>query len=170
MTPGKPGPGRTLLIYCDSAEEKNSFDDLAQERGPSTSRVLLNVLREWKANLLLPPAPEQSEDIQALHDRIAALVEALQRERLLRESREAELRRRVAEPYLAEGPLRGQLPIDPELMRVLRTGPLQDMALLKAMGIDAQDARAVRALTRQLESLEAMGLARKGQRGWGWRK
>lgn len=170
MTPGKPGPGRTLLIYCDSPAEKDSFDKLATERGPSTSRVLLNVLREWKANIQLPPAIEQCENISVLRDRIANLEENLRREHILRERQDAEIRRLTAEPYLAEGPLQGQFPINPTLMHILRSGPVQDIALLRAMEISPQDARAVRALTRQLEALEAMGLIGKRQRGWTWLK
>ncbi len=170
MTTGKPGPGRTLLIYCDSQQEKESFDELAAERGSSTSRLLLNILREWKAGLQLPRDQEQPDNLADLRDRIAALEEALRHERLLRESSEAEIRRLMAEPYLAEGPLMGQLPTNPELERVLRARPLQDIALLKAMGIDNGDARAVRALTRQLETLEGMGVVKKERNGWRWVK
>jgi len=167
MAQGVPDSTRYIHIYCDSREEKEFFDKIADDHSATTSRYFLNVIREAVADAGAPKPAKQSEDIQALRDHIADLDEALRSEKRRADDLEAEKRRLLAEPWLSQTPLSNAV-LDPDLIRILKAGQIRDYQLVEAMGIDRQDVRSVRALTRQLEALEGMGLVRKEKKGWRW--
>jgi hypothetical protein len=58
--------------------------------------------------------------------------------------------------------------IDSDLLKVLKTGPIHDHRLLATLG--ANDTESARAISRQLQILEASGFISKTSRGWCWKK
>ena len=83
---------------------------------------------------------------------------------------EEELRRYRAQPFLDEdftGVRRYQL----ELVDLLRDSTvISSEELLSRLGINPSEPEAVKAVSKQLESLEAYGLVKSSPKGWRWVK
>jgi len=79
---------------------------------------------------------------------------------------EAELRKLRGSAFLQQS---WDADIDSDLLRILRDGPIHDHRLLAALGIEPQDTEAVRAVSKQLQILEAMGFISRTTQGWKWR-
>ncbi len=160
--------GRRLEIILDSIKQKQRIDSKADEKGLPTALFVKSVLLdavEGKGNASSGP----SSDIQRLHKEVLQLRKDLELKELQNEKLERELRQARGTAW-RETLHEGSRSFDADLLAALQHGPIQDYNLLEAMGIDAQDVEAIRAVTNQLASLEAMGLIKKSQRGWTWKK
>jgi uncharacterized membrane protein len=81
---------------------------------------------------------------------------------------ESELRRYRSEPFLQTN-FRGLRKYDLKLIELLKKGPAIDsVELLRQLRISPRETDRVRAVSRQLENLEAYGLVEKTRRGWKW--
>jgi uncharacterized membrane protein len=113
----------------------------------------------------------RAELIDELHLRDEALKK-LTRENevtnLALERVESELRRYRSEPFLQTN-FRGLRKYDLKLIELLKKGPVIDsVELLRQLRISPRETDRVRAVSRQLENLEAYGLVEKTRRGWKW--
>jgi len=81
---------------------------------------------------------------------------------------ETELRKYHAEPFLEDN-FRGVRRYDKRLIELLRKGEVVDSDhLLRLLRINLKEIDLVRAVSKQLENLEAYGLVEKTRRGWRW--
>jgi len=92
--------------------------------------------------------------------------------RLLRrlvENLDKELKRYRAKPFLDE-PYVGVRQFDRDLIELLRDGDtLSDEKILSSLNIDPADTDLVKAVSKQLETLEAYGLVEFTSKGWRWK-
>ena len=85
------------------------------------------------------------------------------------ENYETELKRYRAEPFLEEG-FEGVRTFDKELVNLLKTGRLYtDDEILSQLNVNLSDTDLVKAVGKQLETLESYGLVEYIGRGWRWK-
>ena len=78
-----------------------------------------------------------------------------------------ELQKYRSTPFAEDG-YGGLRNYDPKLIQILKTGTIPEPRLMELIGIDPRDPMQIRALSRQLEALEAYRLVTKTARGWRW--
>jgi oligoendopeptidase F len=85
------------------------------------------------------------------------------------ENQETELKRYRSEPFLAKD-FEGTRQYDQELIELLKSGKsYSSEEILVRLGIDRANAELAKALSNQLEVLEAYGLVAYSGRGWRWK-
>ena len=124
----------------------------------------------------------RQEDGEESYKPRAALIEELRKkdetiEKLTRENEitklalervESELRKYRAEPFL-EDKFQGIRKYDQKLIEFLKKGETIDSDhLLRQLRISPRESDLVKAVSKQLENLEAYGLVAKTRRGWRW--
>ena len=89
--------------------------------------------------------------------------------RRLVENLDKELKRYRAKPFLDEDYV-GVRQFDKDLIELLRGGgTLSDEEILSSLNIDPADTNLVKAVSKQLEALEAYGLVEFTGKGWRWK-
>ena len=84
------------------------------------------------------------------------------------EKYENELKRYGSEAFL-EDKFEGLRKYNKEIVAILKKGGIVDSyRLLEELGIDPKESDLVKAISRQLEDLEACGLVTSTKRGWRW--
>ena len=163
--PSPRDAARRIDLYFESPAEKAAFQAWAKEMGCPLSPLILAKLREVRAAESRPAKPAASlKELDALRAEVKALREELaQRDAMIEILRVAEEREEDLEYSTAP---RGHF--SESLITLLRErGPLHGDTLVSLLGI-SDDVEHCRAIQRQLESLEKMGLIKKGPRGWRW--
>ena len=164
---------RSIYVYLPSLQMVEEWKAKASKANTSISQFVIehvsNSLRQEEGEEQYKP---RAELIQQLHDKDAQ-IEKLAREneilKLALERVENELRRYRAEPFLQED-FRGVRGYDRRLIELLRKGEAIDSDhLLRLLRIDPRDTPLVKAISTQLENLEAYGLVDKTRRGWRWK-
>jgi hypothetical protein len=164
---------RSIYVYLPSLEMVREWKAKANKASISISQFVIehvgNSLRQEEGEEDYKP---RAELIQQLHDKDTQ-IEKLTREseilKLALERVENELRRYRAEPFLQED-FRGVRGYDRRLIELLRKGEAVDSDhLLRLLRIDPRDTQLVKAISTQLENLEAYGLVDKTRRGWRWK-
>jgi hypothetical protein len=163
---------RSIYVYLPSLEIVKDWKAKAKKTNVSISQFVIehvtNSLRQEDGEEAYKP---RAELIQQLHEKDEQ-IEKLTREsevfKLTLERVEGELCRYRAEPFLGEG-FRGIRGYDRRLIELLRKGDAIDSDhLLRLLKINPRDTALVKAVSKQLENLEAYGLVEKTRRGWKW--
>lgn len=169
---------RAIWVYLQSLEQKQRWQKLADERGVSLSKWVMEMVEEgirpeeeheWK------PRKEIEEEIEGLKKEVADLRSELRQQRTIRENLEREIRRYRAEPFLAPE-FEGVRRYDKELIQLLRSTrsldgkpkALTDIEILTRLSIDATEEEAVKAVSAQLTNLTAYGIVKSTPKGWRW--
>ena len=163
---------RSIYVYLPSEEMAEDWKAKAKKSSASISRFVI----EHVANSLRQEEGEESyksraELLQQIHEKDEQ-IEKLTREneivKLALERVENELQRYRAEPFLEED-FKGVRKYDRRLIELLKQGDTIDSDhLLHLLKINPRDTPLVKAVSRQLENLEAYGLVDKTLRGWKW--
>jgi len=163
---------RSIYVYLPSEEMVEDWKARSKKSGESISRFVI----EHVTNSLMQEKGE--EDYKSRADLIQQLrtkdesIQKLTREneilKLALERVESELQRYRAEPFLEED-FKGMRRYDRRLIELLKKGETIDSDhLLRLLRINPRDTPLVKAVTKQLENLEAYGLVDKTLRGWKW--
>jgi predicted RNase H-like nuclease (RuvC/YqgF family) len=114
----------------------------------------------------------RAELIKRLGDSEGELRKLRNENRLLKklaENLDNELKRYRAQPFLEEA-FEGVRRFDKDLMALLRKGgSYTQKHILSHLNVDPSDTNLVKALSKQLEALEAYGLVEYKGRGWKWK-
>ena len=162
---------RAIYVYLPSVEHKERWERHSERLGVSISKFVMeyveNSLRQeeepdfksrselWKENSDLK---KQVEDLARKCRLLETVVDKL----------EQELRRYRAKPFLEEG-FEGVRSYQKDLISLLKSKDIiADEQIFSYLGIMPSDGDAVRAIAKQLESLEACGLVKSSARGWKW--
>lgn len=162
---------RAIYVYLPSVEQKEKWERHSEKLGVSISKFVIeyveNSLRQeeepdyksrsdlWKANNELK---QQVEDLARKCRLLETVVDKL----------EQELRRYRGKPFLEEG-FEGARSYEKGLIDLLKSRDIvADEQIFAQLGITPSDGEAVRAIAKQLESLEACGLVKSSSRGWKW--
>ena len=163
---------RTAYIYLSSEKELQEWKDRAKKSNIPLSQFVYehvtNSLRQETGDETYQPRVELIEQLQEKDHVIEKLTRQNEITSLALERVETELRRYRAAPFL-EDDFRGVRKYDRKLIELLRKGETIDSNhLLQLLRINPKETDLVKAVSRQLENLEAYGLIQKTPRGWRW--
>lgn len=114
------------------------------------------------------PRARMIEDLRKKDEEIQKLTRENEIVKLALERVESELRRYRTAPFLDEG-FQGVRKYDRKLIEILKRGePVDSDGLLRLLRISPKESDLVKAVSNQLENLEAYGLVRKSHHGWRW--
>ena len=164
---------RAIYVYLPSIDQKKRWETYAKEQGASLSKFVI----EYVENSLRQEEDARYQSRGELWKEVRELKEQL--DKVTREKRvleialerlEGELRRYRAQPFLDEGFV-GVRRYQRELIDLLRDGrTASSTEILSRLGIDPSEHEAVKAVSKQLENLEAYGLVQSSPKGWRWVK
>jgi hypothetical protein len=165
----KPDKSRYVYVYLPSADDKKRWDDLASEAGVPLSKFVIEIVENALAEESdIKPRSELVKQLGSLRDEIRKLQEELKLKTIVLEKYENELKRYRSAAFL-EYDFEGARKYSKDLIKILKRGDLVDnYRLLEELGIDPRDANLVKAVSTELESLEAYGLITSSPRGWRW--
>lgn len=164
---------RAIYVYLPSIVQKESWEEHAKKQGTSISKFVVEHVED---------SLRQEEDSSyvskgELWGQVRELKEQL--DKVMREKRilemaidrlEEELRRYRAQPFLEED-FTGVRRYQKELIDILKNSVIiSSDEILRRLRIDPLENEAIKAISKQLENLEAYGLIRSIPRGWKWVK
>jgi predicted DNA-binding protein len=164
-----PDKSRYVYLYLPSAEDKSRWEKLAEEAGIPLSKFIIEVVESSFAEESdFKPRGELVKEIGKLRSENKELRDDLNQKKIVLDKYENELRRYRNQAFV-EDKFEGFRKYNRELIAILKRGTVLDSyKLLEELGIDPSDSRLVKAISQQLEELEALGLASSTQRGWRW--
>lgn len=165
-------PARYIYAYLPSVDIAEDWKARAKKAGVSTSEFVYehvsNSLRQEQGEEGYKPRSELIDQLRRKDETIEKLTEDNKVARLALENVENQLRRYRAEPFLEEN-FRGVRKYDRELVELLQKGQEVDSDhLLRILKINPKQTDLVRAVSNQIQNLQAYGLIRKTRRGWKW--
>jgi hypothetical protein len=163
---------RTVYVYLSSEKEMEDWKARAEKSHVPLSQFVYehatNSLRQEEGQESYRPRAEMIEDLHKKDEEIQKLTRENEIVKLALERVENELRRYRAEPFLGDD-FQGVRTYDKRLIEVLRKGEAIDSdRLLHLLRVSPKETDLVKAVSRQLENLEAYGLVKKTRRGWRW--
>lgn len=162
---------RSIYVYLPSMEQKKRWDENARAQGVSVSKFVV----EHVENSLRQVEDPSYKSIGELFQETRLLREQLEKEtrekhvlEVALERLEEELRRYRAQPFLDDGFV-GVRRYQKELVEILREGKLvSSEEISRRLRIGPSETEAVKAISKQLENLEAYGVVRSSPKGWKW--
>jgi hypothetical protein len=163
---------RTVYVYLSSAKEMQDWKVRAEKSHAPLSKFVYehvtNSLRQEDGEESYKPRAQLIDDLRKKDEEIQRLSRENEIVKLALERVENELRRYRAEPFLDEN-FRGVRRYDKKLIELLKKGEAIDSDhLLHMMRVNPKETDLVKAVSKQLENLEAYGLVQKTRRGWKW--
>ena len=164
-----PDKSRYVYLYLPSAEDKARWEKLAEEAGVPLSRFVIEVFESTLAEESdFKPRGELVKEIGKLRSKNKVLRDDLNQKKIVLEKYETELKCYRSQAFV-ENKFEGIRKYNRELIAVLKQGIVLDSyKLLEELGIDPNDSQLVKAISQQLEELEAYGLVTSTKRGWRW--
>ncbi|MGA2462351.1 MAG: hypothetical protein ABSF82_13115 [Candidatus Bathyarchaeia archaeon] len=163
---------RTVYIYLKSEKEMEDWKTKAKKNHVTLSKFIhehaTNSLRQEAGEERYEPRAKMIEHLRKKDEEIQKLTRENEIVKLALERVEAELRRYRAAPFLDDG-FQGVRKYDRKLIDLLKKGEAIDSDhLLHLLRISPKESDLVKAVSNQLENLEAYGLVRKTHHGWRW--
>jgi len=161
-----------VYAYLPSVDTVNDWKTRAKKSGVSMSEFIFehvtNSLRQEDGEENYETRAKLIEDLRRKDEEVEKLTRDSEITKLALERVETELRRYRAEPFLDDN-FQGVRKYDRKLVELLkRDGPIDSDRLLRLLRISPKETDLVKAISRQLENLQAYGLVRKTRRGWRW--
>jgi len=165
----KPDKSRYVYLYLPSSEEKRRWEDKAKEAGAPLSRFIIEIVENAMADEEeFTPRGELAKEAAELRSENKQLRDELKLKNIVIDRYEAELKRYRSATFLEED-FEGTRKYDKEIIAILkRGGVINSYKLLEELGIDPRETDLVKAVSHQLEDLEAYGLVAATNRGWRW--
>jgi hypothetical protein len=166
----KPDKSRYVYLYLPSADDKKRWEKLAIEAGVPLTKFVIEIVE----NALLEesefkPRAEMVKELGSLRDEVRKLQDELRLKNIVIDKYESELKRYRSATFL-EGGFEGAREYNHELVELLkRKGVADSYKILEELGIDPREADLVKAVSSQLDNLEAYGLVESTPRGWRWK-
>jgi len=163
---------RSIYVYLPSEEMVEDWKAKAKKSGESISRFVIehvtNSLMQEQGKEEYKSRADLIQQLRAKDENIERLTRENEILKLALERVENELRRYRAEPFL-DKTFEGVRGYDRRLIELLKKGDTIDSDhLLRLLRINPRDTPLVKAVSKQLENLEAYGLVDKTRRGWKW--
>jgi hypothetical protein len=165
----KPDKSRYIYLYLPSSEDKKRWDKLASEEGVPLSKFVIEIVE----NALMEesefkPRTEMIKELGSLRDEVRKLRDDLKLKNIVIDKYEAEIKRYRSAAFL-EGGYEGAREYNQELVELLKGKRVIDSyRILEELGIDPRETDLVKAVSYQLDNLEAYGLVESTPRGWRW--
>ena len=166
-----PIPDRTRYsyVYHPSRPHKERWEKAAAKAHTSLSKLIIAAVDGLlDENEEFQPRREMVRELESLRSENKSLRNDLSQKTIVLDRYEAELKRYRAQPFQEED-YRGMRRYSKELVEVLKTrGQADSYKILEALGIDPRESELVKAVSRQLEELEAYGMIKTDGRSWQW--
>jgi hypothetical protein len=166
-----PIPDRTRYsyVYHPSRPHKERWEKAAAKAHTSLSKLIIAAVDGLlDENEEFKPRREMVRELESLRSENKSLRNDLSQKTIVLDRYEAELKRYRAQPFQEED-YRGMRRYSKELVEVLKTrGQADSYKILEALGIDPRESELVKAVSRQLEELEAYGMIKTEGRSWQW--
>jgi hypothetical protein len=164
-----PDRSRYVYLYLPSAEDKARWEKLAEEAKVPLSKFVIEVFENALAEESdFKPRGELVKEVGRLRSENKDLRDDLKQKKIVLEKYEKELKRYRSEAFL-EDKFVGVRKYNKEIVAILKRGTAVDSyRLLEELGINPNDSDLVKAVSRQLEDLEAYGMVTSTPRGWRW--
>jgi len=165
----KPDKSRYVYLYLPSAEEKARWDDLAKKAGVPLTKFVIEIVENALADdAEFKPRGELTKEISALRKEVKDLRDELKLKNIVLDKYETELKRYRSAAFLADD-FEGTRTHNKDLVELLkRSGTIDNYRILEALGIDPKDSDLVKAISHQLEDMEAYGMIASSSKGWKW--
>ncbi len=177
----KPNRGKTetikdraVYVYLPSLKMVEDWKSRAEKAGTSiskfvTERVEDSIRREEGEEGYLSRL-DLLKRLNVTEDELKKLRSENRLLKKLVDNLDNELKRYRAKPFL-DGNFEGIRRFDKELIDLLKEGSFySDNAILSRLNIDPSNTDLVKAVSKQLEILEAYGLVEYAGRGWKWKE
>lgn len=164
-----PDKSRYVYLYLPSAADKARWEALAEEASVPLSKFIIEVVESSLAEESdFKPRGQLVQEVGKLRSENKTLRDDLEQKKIVLEKYETELRRYRNQAFV-EDEFEGVRKYNKELIAILKPGSVLDSyKLLEELGIDPNEAEIVKAISKQLEELEAFGLVTSTKRGWRW--
>ncbi len=152
-----------------SHEDKLRWTELAKKANLNLSKYVISVFENAIANdTEAKPRGQLVKELGSLRNDIKNLREDLKQKGIVIEKYEAELKHYRNEAFLKPD-FQGIREYNHELLAILKRDVTVDSyKLLEELGINPSNSKLVKAVSRQLEDLEAYGLVTSMPHGWRW--
>ncbi len=162
---------RTIYVYLPSMEQKDRWAEYARAHGVSISKFVVEHVEDslrQENDLSYKSRDELWRTVRELREKLDQVVNEKHVLEIAIERLEEELRRYRARPFLEENFV-GVRRYQRELIEILREGRVASSGeILSRLRIDPAEQEAVKAVSKQLENLEAYGLVQSSPKGWRW--
>jgi hypothetical protein len=164
-----PDKTRYSYVYHPSRPHKERWEKAAAKAHTSLSKLIIAAVDGLlDENEEFKPRREMVRELESLRSENKSLRNDLSQKTIVLDRYEAELKRYRAQPFQEED-YRGMRRYSKELVEVLKTrGQADSYKILEALGIDPRESELVKAVSRQLEELEAYGMIKTEGRSWQW--
>lgn len=165
----KPDRSRYVWLYLPSKADKERWHALAEKAKIPLSTFCISIIEERLAEEDgFKPHLKVAKEMENLKAENKTLRDDLRQKEIVLERYEAELKRYRAQPFQAED-YQGMRRYSGELVEILKKrGSMDSYRLLEALGIDPRESEQVKAVSRQLNELEAYKLIKTDGRSWRW--
>jgi hypothetical protein len=165
----KPDKSRYVWLYLPSKADKDRWQALAEMAKTPLSTFCISIIEERLAEEdEFKPRRELAKDMETLKAEIKTLRDDLRQKDIVLDRYEAELKRYRAQPF-QEADYRGMRRYSKELVEILKArGHADNYKILEALGIDPRESELVKAVSTQLEELQAYGMVKTDGRSWQW--
>jgi hypothetical protein len=164
-----PDKTRYSYVYHPSRPHKERWEKAAAKAHTSLSKLIIaavdGLLDEDEE---FQPRREMVRELESLRSENKSLRDDLKQKTIVLDRYEAELKRYRAQPFQEED-YRGMRRYSKELVDFLKTrGQADSYKILEALGIDPRESELVKAISQQLQELEAYGMVKTDGRSWQW--
>lgn len=164
-----PDKSRYVYLYLPTIEDKHRWQVLADEAGIPLSKFIIQVVESKLVEESdFKPRGELVLEIDKLKRENKDLRDDLKQKKIVLEKYENELKRYRSEAFFVDK-FQGVREYNKEIIAILkRSGVVDNYKLLEELGINLTEVDLVKAISKQLEDLEAFGIVTSTQRGWKW--
>lgn len=164
-----PDKSRYVYLYLPTVEDKQRWQNLADEAGMPLTKFVIEVVESKLAEESdFKPRGELVLELEKMKRENKDLRDDLKQKKIVLEKYENELKRYRSEAFLVDT-FQGVREYNKEIIAILkRSGVVDSYMLLEELGINLTEVDLVKAISKQLEDLEAFGIVTSTQRGWKW--
>lgn len=164
-----PDKERYTYVYHPSIPHKERWKKAAVKAHiPLSKFIIAAVDGLLDENEEFQPRREMVRELESLRNENKSLRDDLRQKSIVLERYEAELKRYRSQAFLEES-YQGTRRYNKELVEILKVrGSADSYEILEALGIDPRESELVKAVSLQLEELEAYGFIKTEGRSWKW--
>jgi predicted RNase H-like nuclease (RuvC/YqgF family) len=153
-----------IQIYLPCAEDKEKIKKDAKAKKTTLSKYIVSRLEAASSQEM--SRPSSGQDLNKLQEENRRLALELHESEHRIARLEGDLRKVRHEELLKP---EGTGEIDPNLLSIIRAGPIHDYRLLAALGVEP-GSETSRGVAKQLQILETTGFISRTSQGWRWNK
>jgi hypothetical protein len=166
-----PDKSRYVYLYLPSQSDKERWEKLAKEAKTPLSKFIIEIVESTLSeDIDYKPRGELVKEISGLRQENKEIRDELRLKAVVIERYEEELKRYRSAAFLEKG-FEGVRKYHRELVDLLKRGGTYDSyRILDTLGIKPIESDLVKAISSQLEDLEAYGMIESTSKGWKWKK